>query len=271
MSDKKIYKVFNMQTKSTDEEIREIEAVASYQAKDRDGDVIHLDGLDISNFKKNKGPILWSHNSNLPPIAKATDTWIDGKKLMMKLQFTSPEENSFGDTIYKLVKGGFINNLSIGFSPDWEKAEFNDKNKGYEFKKAELLETSIVNVPANSNARIITRSLNDAVKADVIDDIEAKEIELMLQELESDFIETKSEQTIENPHSDEDEIKEVDEIEILKQKVSELEDRLNKLSADTTDDLYSDLFEDDFGYVPKKVDPYEQLIKDVLDELGIEK
>ena len=181
--DKKIYKFFDIEVKSTDEEKREIVAVGSKQVSDRDGDIVKIDGIDLKNYKKNP-IVLWAHQHDSLPIGKATKVWKEDNKLMFKIQYATAEENSFADSVYKLTKGGYINAFSIGFAPDWDKAEKNEKSKyGYVFNKSELFEISAVPVPANPLALVQSKSIQKAVQDEVIDDLELKEIELYLKKL----------------------------------------------------------------------------------------
>jgi len=262
MENKDIYKNFNLEIKSSDEDKRLITAIASYEAVDRDNDVVHLDGLNLKNFKKNKGPILWSHDAKQHPVGKAIQTKVDGKNLVMKIQFTSEDENPFGYTTYKLIKGGYINNLSIRFQPDYKEAKYNDKRQGYDFYKSELLETSIVNVPANSGARVINRSIDKAITDKIIDEKEADEIKNYMKELlvEDEVIATKAEQTTN------------DEIKELIQKIDTLEDRINKIedsSLNAEKNLYEGLFDDNTDQKESQsVDPNEQLIAEALKQLN---
>jgi len=88
-----------------------------------------------------------------------------------------------GDSIYKLIKGGYMNTLSIGFQPDWQVAKFDEKKGGYYFPSSELLETSIVSVPANPEAIIQSKSIQKAVSDNVIDEAELNEMKIYLEEL----------------------------------------------------------------------------------------
>ena len=198
---KKIYKPFNIEIKSVDEDKREITAIGSQQKVDRDGDIVNVDGIDFKSYKKNP-IVLWSHRHSDPPIGKTERVWKDGKNLMFKINYADAETYSFADTIYKLTKGGYINAFSIGFSPDWEAAEPNEKTHGYTFNKTELLEISAVNVPANAQALVQSKSIQKALEDEVIDEVELKEMELILKELqptaedlgisEEDFISAKA-------------------------------------------------------------------------------
>ena len=187
MKHKKIFKSSNIEIKSSDEENRVITAIASKEVKDRDGDVVVVgttakDGIDIRQFKKNP-VILFAHDHRAPPIARAEKIWKEDKKLMMNIKFPEPEISSLGDSIYKLIKGGYMNTLSIGFQPDWQVAKFDEKKGGYYFPSSELLETSIVSVPANPEAIIQSKSIQKAVSDNVIDEAELNEMKIYLEEL----------------------------------------------------------------------------------------
>jgi HK97 family phage prohead protease len=212
--DKKIYKFFDIEIKSTDEEKREIVAVGSKQVSDRDGDIVKIDGIDLKNYKKNP-VVLWSHRHDDLPIGKATKVWKEDNKLMFKIQYAKPEEYGFADTVYKLTKGGYINAFSIGFAPDWDKAEKNEKSKyGYVFNKSELFEISAVPVPANPMALVQSKSIKKAVEDKVIDDLELKEIELYLKKI-------------------------ADEIED-QEFIDEVEDKIDEIDKSLDDDLINE-------------------------------
>ncbi len=177
---KVIHKQYDIEIKSVDEDKREIVAVGSQQKVDRDGDIVKVEGIDFKSYKKNP-VVLWSHKHSDPPIGKTERVWKDGKNLMFKINYADADTYSFADTIYRLTKGGYINAFSIGFSPDWEAAEANEKTHGYTFNKTELLEVSAVNVPANAQALVQSKSIQKALEDEVIDDIELSEIELYLK------------------------------------------------------------------------------------------
>jgi len=122
-------------------------AVASSNLVDRHGEIVEVDGWDLKNFKK-APRILWSHDHTIPAIGKASKVWIEGKgakaKLMFKMVFQ--EVTELGRQAKQLVEQGFIDTFSVGFM-----AEEMEDNK---FTKQELLEISLVNVPANPDAQV---------------------------------------------------------------------------------------------------------------------
>lgn len=134
---------------------RSVRFVLSTVAEDRVGDTIDPTGWKLDNYRKNP-VVLWGHDQYFPPIGKMSDVRVDAAgALVGTVEFATAEQHPFADTIYKLVKGGFINAGSVGFVPlRWE---FRD-DFGIDFKEQELLEYSIVTVPANPHALVTARS-----------------------------------------------------------------------------------------------------------------
>lgn len=120
-----------------------IEFIASSNAVDREGESIDPMGWDLSNIGKNL-PLLWSHDARELPIGKVTEAHVEGNNLVAAVKFAH-EVNAFAKEVYDLVKAGFLNAVSVGFIP---KAYDNEGN----MISQELLELSVVNVPANQEA-----------------------------------------------------------------------------------------------------------------------
>lgn len=150
--------------------------VASTANADRMHDVINQMGWELERFKKNP-VILWAHDSDSLPVGKAVNVYVDGT-LKIEVQFAS-DEYEFARTVEKLVKNGYLNAVSVGFIP-LEDPEPNDHG-GYDFKRNELLEVSIVPVPANAEA-LVQMGLKDidvkkAIKDQIIvPDFDVEEI-----------------------------------------------------------------------------------------------
>lgn len=154
----------NTTVKVSKDEERVIEFVASDEIVDYDGDLVKIEGMDISKIKKNKS-FLWSHGQKDLPVGKVLSLKKDKGLLFGKAQLTSEEEYPFGYQVYKLIKGGYINNVSISFMPDYSTAEYRDiKGKSVRvINNSTLLEISAVNIGANSNALITGyKSLKEA-------------------------------------------------------------------------------------------------------------
>lgn len=130
-------------------------------AVDRDGDTIDVSGWDIAQYVKNP-VVLWAHDSRSLPIGKALEVITGPDKLSALDEFTTRDLNPLGDMVFNLVDQGFLNAVSVGFRPT--KWAFNeDRGSGgwmpaYDFMEQELLEHSVVPVPANPEALIEARS-----------------------------------------------------------------------------------------------------------------
>ena len=129
--------------------------VASSDNVDRMGDIINQSGWELDNFERNP-VILFNHDSRSLPIGKGSVDIIDGQ-LMIDVEFD--EKDDFARQIKSKVDGGFLNAVSVGFNPvkSHQRNTLSKENKYYGesgtyFEKAELLEVSIVTIPANSMA-----------------------------------------------------------------------------------------------------------------------
>jgi len=140
---------------------RRVKFVASDESVDRMGDIIRANGWDLTDFKSNP-VLLWSHQSDRPPIGTVPNIGISGKQLIAEAEFAARAVNPFADSIYEMVKAGIIRAVSVGFSPE-ERQIRTDKDgnfTGIEFLKQSLHELSVVSVPANQNALAIAKALH---------------------------------------------------------------------------------------------------------------
>jgi len=276
MKKNKIYKS-SFEFKASDEEKREIVAIGSKEMVDRDGDIVVVgktptEGININEFKKNP-VVLFAHDYNSLPIARAERVWKEDKKLMFKLKFPEPEISSLGDSVYKLMKGNYLNALSIGFSPDWEKAEPNEKTGGFKFNNTTLLEVSVVPVPSNPMSLVQSKSIQKALQDEIIDDAELKEIELYLSELKTEEIPEEIEEKTDKSVSDGEEVQEES-----RDKVSDREQISNKeescphcgrkyMQEDDDNDPFDWLFKEHQADEPKD-DTTDDLVDELLNQLN---
>src|SRR5580765_4906420 len=138
-----------------------LEFVMSDGSVDRMGDVIEPDGWRLDNFHKN--PIaLFSHDPLLP-IGKWHDVGVRDGQLTGRLELM-PAETYLQRQIQTAVKAGVLRAVSVGFHSD--KFEPLGKSGGLRFTEAELVECSLVSVPANPNALAIAKSLGISPQAE---------------------------------------------------------------------------------------------------------
>ena len=128
---------------------RTADFIMSTGTVDRGGDVINQDGWKLANYKKNP-VILWGHDQRIPPIGRAVKIGKRDGTLSAKIEFATAEQHPFAETVYQLVKAGFVNAGSVGFIPlEWK---WNEERGGFDFEEQELIEYSIVGVPMNAEA-----------------------------------------------------------------------------------------------------------------------
>jgi HK97 family phage prohead protease/HK97 family phage major capsid protein len=145
--------------KTHSENVQGMEFVLSDESVDRIGDVISAEGWQLDNFKKN--PIaLWSHRSDQPPIGTWENLRIDNKALRGKLNLAPKGTSPRIDEIRSLIDAGILRAVSVGFRDlESEPIDKNDVWGGRRFTKQELVECSLVSVPANANALAVAKSM----------------------------------------------------------------------------------------------------------------
>ena len=131
---------------------RKLRFVFSDGTIDRAGDSIDPEGWEVDNFLTN--PVaLWAHDSYSPPIGRASNVGASGGKLMGDIEFMAAEISGFADSIYRMIKAGFVKAVSVGFIPlEWSFAQEKNRPFGINFTKQELVEISVCPVPCNPNA-----------------------------------------------------------------------------------------------------------------------
>jgi len=125
---------------------------------DRFGERVDPSGWDFSQYMKN--PIVeWAHRYDIPAIGKIEALSVDDKGLHGLVIFNDKSFDAFGWGIGERVKAGVIRAGSVGFRvleieiPSKEDAPNGGKDgTSLIFRKQELLEFSICNVPANPYA-----------------------------------------------------------------------------------------------------------------------
>jgi len=121
---------------------------------DRFGERIDPQGWDFKRFLDN--PVVeWAHRYDIPAIGKIEGLAVDGDGLHGVVFFNDKSFDAFGWGIGQRVKAGVIRAGSVGFRPiEIEIPNKEDSKDGTSliFRKQELLEFSICNVPANPYA-----------------------------------------------------------------------------------------------------------------------
>jgi HK97 family phage major capsid protein/HK97 family phage prohead protease len=133
-----------------------LEFVMSDDSVDRMGDVIEADGWQLDNFRKN--PVaLFGHNPSFP-IGKWSEVTIRGNQLVGRLALIEPVSDRMRE-VHAAVDAGVLRAVSVGFHPSKFEPIKDSKIGGMRFIEQELVECSLVSVPANPNALALAKSL----------------------------------------------------------------------------------------------------------------
>jgi HK97 family phage prohead protease len=129
---------------------------------DRYDERIDPEGWGFAHYMKN--PVIeWAHRYDIPAIGKAEKLYTDEKGLHGSIVFNDKDYDPFGWAIGERVKNGVIRAGSVGFRIlEIELPSKEDSKDGTTliFRKQELLEFSICNVPANPFALSKTAELD---------------------------------------------------------------------------------------------------------------
>lgn len=137
---------------------RRIPFCLSDDTVDRMGDTIAAEGWELDGYRANP-VVLWAHDSYSPPIGKGLALRVSDGRLLGDVEFAAADLYEFADLVYRLVKGGYINAGSVGFNPlEWSFARDKEREFGIDFERQELLEFSVVPVPANAHALVEARA-----------------------------------------------------------------------------------------------------------------
>jgi len=131
----------------------QIEAIIATDTIDRSGEILEIDGVDLKQYKKNT-VVLWAHDYSSIPIAKTISIKKQNGQIIAKMEFNADDD--FAMKVYNAIKNGFLSAFSIGFIPT--DGTWDEKINGYRWTKSEMLEYSVVPVPANAEALVQAKS-----------------------------------------------------------------------------------------------------------------
>jgi HK97 family phage prohead protease len=128
---------------------------------DRFSERIDPAGWDYRRYMEN--PVIeWAHRYDIPAIGRADSLYTDEKGLHGVVIFNDKDYDPFGWAIGQRVKAGVIRAGSVGFRVIEIEIPSKEESKDGTtliFRKQELLEFSICNVPANPFALIKSEEL----------------------------------------------------------------------------------------------------------------
>lgn len=144
---------------------RKVTFVASDGTRDSAGTVLNQDGWDLERFNKNgiigyqhKVYGGWDDTDNPDNVIGKGHAYVEDGKLMVDIEFEPKEINELAEKVYQKILFGSLKAVSVGFLPigkgEWGKGEeaVGGKKPTYYYAGQQLLEVSVVNIPANPNA-----------------------------------------------------------------------------------------------------------------------
>lgn len=242
----KIVKLMSSSPRLVDDARRIVRFRGTNGTIDRDGESIDPKRWDFDNYMKN--PVVqFGHDYSERPVGRTVKIENDGKNVDFYIQFPASEEEAgeewfkFTDSVYRMVKSGFLNATSVGFRPTVP-PKVMPKGDGISsprrvFVGQELLEISIVPVPSNPDA-LANAFETGVLKSCDIDSIkrivrnETRNTENIKWAEDVDSIVEEIEKSEEKNESGEEVEKLVAEIAALRDIVNTLSDKIDSVDSD---------------------------------------
>lgn len=148
---------------------RVIKFRASTPRVDRHGTVVRPEGINVEDFSKN--PVFcWGHDAygggifgGAPDMESVIGRVISYDRspqaFDVEVEFATADQNPKAERAFRLVKGGFLNAVSIGFIPlKWEDAQKGEGDAPVRtFTEVSLAEISLVTIPSCPDALALSR------------------------------------------------------------------------------------------------------------------
>ena len=123
--------------------------------KDRVGDVVVPTGGQFGEWLRGGGVVLYGHNYGELPVGRAERIRIKSDAVEADVRFAS-EIDPFAARVERFVAGDFLRSCSIGFKPLSNERQ---SDGSYLISQWEMLELSMVPVPANSDAIVAAKGV----------------------------------------------------------------------------------------------------------------
>jgi hypothetical protein len=162
--DKILVRAFVPEIRKKNTDTRTVTFVASDGSRDSAHTVLNQAGWDLNRFNAN--PVIgYNHEVYGAWDTKDVDfvigkgrAYVEYNTLLVDITFEPKEINELAEKVYQKVLFGSLNAVSVGFLPlgncHWGEGEEarGEERETYYYAGQELLEISVVNIPANANA-----------------------------------------------------------------------------------------------------------------------
>ena len=151
--------------------------IISDESVDRYGTVIKLKGWQMDNYGNNNVVFYnhWSGSSDPDNNVGMGEVYVDGKYLIGEVKLQIGSSNIKANKLQDKLTFGNIKCTSVGFMPieaSWGVKEYGEDPEVFYYRQQDLLEFSIVDIPANANATLLKSF--DKEEQDFINTIEKK-------------------------------------------------------------------------------------------------
>lgn len=129
---------------------------------DRYGTIIIPSGIEYTAYMNNP-VVLINHKSDYLPIGKCLGFFLNGENLEATIQLDLNDEKAC--KVNDKIKGGYVNAVSVGIIPIEQTEQNIDGEKVTTYPRSELVEFSVVTIPANRDALIKKKYENQHEKS----------------------------------------------------------------------------------------------------------
>lgn len=228
---RKITKLFTTQAKSINDETKTIRFKISDNQADRMGEIVDQESWDFKNYMNNP-IVLWGHNPDEPEnvLGQTLALETENGQTFAEMQFDD-DINPKAALVWKQLLKGTLRTVSVGFIAH--------EQEGNVLKNNELLEVSVVPIPANPRAIALSMKDGSLSRKDAkfLQDSMKRELEYIEQQMQQEEDEEQREKAM----TDEQFAKLMDAIGGIGERVGKLEEAQNAAKVeDTADDTEED-------------------------------
>lgn len=137
-------------------EYGQAEFIVSNSATDRYGESVTMEGIDTQRYMQNP-VVLWGHDYNALPLGRTLSLRREAGNLVAKVQFDT-DIHEFADTVYKQILRGTISAASIGGLVKSYGLTKDGKTDHDVIAEMEMVEWSVVPIPANPEALVLSKA-----------------------------------------------------------------------------------------------------------------
>lgn len=152
-----------------------VEATISTNSKDHHNESINIEGVNTDAYH---GTVLYGHDAQGLPIGKTISLTKTKNAIKAKFQLAI-EEYPFAATVAKLIKGGYLTDVSIGGIVDKWSADFST------IEAMTMKEFSVVPIGANQKAMITSKSFGDVTMKQISKEYNDFVRDIMLDKVKS--------------------------------------------------------------------------------------